>query len=181
MILKTEILKDVSQKILSSVDAKSVSTLTEIVELNTIDDYLYFNITNQEYYVSVKFKMDSPETLHAAVNANLFLKLIDKTTTPNIELSVIDNTLVVKGNGEYKIPMNADGEGNLGFLPTIELNNVVAEMDIPAETLNSLITYNSKEIQTKIISKPVQQMYYIDEQGCITFTQGACVNNFTLT
>ena len=51
---------------------------------------------------------------------------------------------------------------------------------IKADILNSILTYNSKELSKGIISKPIQKLYYMDELGAITFTSGACVNSFTL-
>jgi hypothetical protein len=45
----------------------------------------------------------------------------------------------------------------------------------------SILTYNSKEIQKNSVVKPVQKLYYVDENGCITFTTGACVNSFVLS
>ena len=44
----------------------------------------------------------------------------------------------------------------------------------------SLYNYNTKQLNIGSVAKPVQKMFYIDNEGCITFTSGACVNNFTL-
>ena len=42
------------------------------------------------------------------------------------------------------------------------------------------MNYNSKELLKGTIAKPVQKMFYVDQEGCITFTSGACVNSFPL-
>ena len=31
-----------------------------------------------------------------------------------------------------------------------------------------------------VVSNPIQRLYYMDERGAVTFTSGACINNFTL-
>ena len=116
----------------------------------------------------------------ATVNATIFLKLISQITTDTIELSVVDNTLVVKGNGTYKLPLIFDGE-ELLKLPKIDIENVTAEFAISSDILNSILQYNSKELTKGTISKPVQKLYYVDECGAITFTNGACVNSFSLS
>lgn len=181
MKILTKEFKDVAKKILESVDTKSISTVTDVVELVTANGNLYFNVTNQEYYVSIKFPVGETDSLHATVNANLFLKLIDKTTSEYVELKVVNNTLVVKGNGDYKLPIISDNStGEMVVLPTIDLDNIVAELEVPAETLNSLITYNSKEIN-KEAKNPAQSMYYMDDAGAVTFAWGACVNSFELS
>lgn len=179
MIIESEKLKDVSQKILTAVDSNELSVLTETLELKTLGNFLFMNVTNKEYFASVKLSLNSPEPFHATVNANLFLKLIAQITTKDIELNINDNALIVKGNGTYKIPLIYDN-GNLLELPEIEIKNKVKEFSISSDILSSILAYNSKELLRGTISRPVQKLYYIDEQGAITFTSGACVNSFNL-
>ncbi len=58
--------------------------------------------------------------------------------------------------------------------------NVVKEFDIPSGILNSILNYNTKELDKGTISRPIQKFFYVDEKGAITFTTGACVNRFEL-
>ena len=179
MIIKTKDFKEVCSTILLGIDNTDISTLTETLELTTKNKTLYLNVTNGEYYVSVKFPLDHDEELHASVNANLFLKLISAVTTEDIELNKKDSFLQVKANGVYKIPFIYEDD-ELLKLPVININNPTTKLKISGEILNSILTYNSKELQRGTISKPVQKMYYVDERGCLTFTSGACVNYFEL-
>lgn len=179
MIIKTETFKDVCAKILSATDSNEISTLTETLELKTKGKILYLNVTNREYYVSIKFMLDHEEEFHATVNASLFLKLIAKVTSPDIELEMRENFVNVKADGNYKIPLIFDND-KLLELPEINIENKTVEMNIQGDILESILNYNSKELLKGTIFKPVQKMYYIDQQGCITFTSGACVNSFTL-
>lgn len=179
MILRIEDLKEVCSKILSAVDSSELSVLTETLELKTENKILYLSVTNREYYVKVKLELEEEVDFHATVNANLFLKLISQTTTETVEINVVDTTLVVKGNGVYKLPLIYNDD-KLLELPTIDIENETAKFDINGDVLVSILTYNSKEISKGNIVRPVQKLYYVDEKGAITFTTGACVNNFTL-
>lgn len=178
-IIRSEDLKDVCGKILTAVDSTELSLVTETLELIADGDTLTVGVTNREYFAEVKLKLEDVNDFRATVNATLFLKLISQITTDTIELSVVDNTLVVKGNGTYKLPLIFDGE-ELLTLPKIEIDNMTAQFPISADTLNSILQYNSKELTKGTISKPVQKLYYVDEFGAITFTNGACVNSFAL-
>lgn len=180
MIINSEKLKIVSQKILTAVDSNELSVLTETLELKTVNNILYMNVTNKEYYARIKLELTNAEDFHATVNANLFLKLVAQITTQDIELEVNETYLLVKGNGEYKLPLIFDNSSLLE-LPEIEINNAVKSFNISKDILDSIMTYNSKELLRGTISKPVQKLYYIDNQGAITFTSGACVNSFTLS
>lgn len=179
MIIRIEDLKNISQTILAAVDNNELSIITETLELVVTNKTLFMNVTNREYYAQVKLNIDEDENLHATVNANLFLKLISQITTDTVEFNVSDSYLHIKANGNYKIPLIYDDD-KLLQLPTIDLNNVTTEMDISGETLLSIAQYNSKQLNTGTISKPVQKMYYVDDTGAITFTSGACVNTFKL-
>lgn len=179
MIIKSDLLKKYCSIILQAVDNNELSILTETLELKTKNDILYMNVTNKEYYAQVKLGLNQAESLHATVNANLFLKLISQITTSDIELTINSNTLIVKGNGSYKLPLIFDNN-QLLELPEININNVTNEIDINSDILNSVLQYNSKELLKGTISRPIQKLYYIDNFGAITFTSGACVNNFNI-
>lgn len=179
MILRIEDLKEVCSKILFAVDSSDLSVLTESLELKTENKLLYLSTTNREYYVRVKLPIDSVSEFHATVNANVFLKLISQTTSETVELTIDNNTLIVKGNGVYKLPLIYDNDKLLS-LPEISINNSTCEFDIDVDVLNSILNYNSKELARANITHPVQKLYYVDENGCITFTTGACVNTFNL-
>lgn len=180
MILRIEELKDACSKILGAVDSNALSTITETLELYTKEQVLYLNVTNKEYFAQVKIPIGESVDFRATVNANLFLRLISQITSESIELNVKDNNLYLRGNGKYKLPLIYDGE-ELLTLPEITISNVTTSFPIKSSILHSIITYNSKEISKGGITRPVQKLYYLDNQGCITFTTGACVNNFTLT
>lgn len=179
MILRIEEIQSACGKILAAVDTNTLSVLTETLQLKTQGKDLYISVTNREYFAQVKIPMSEEIEFHATVNANLFLKLISQITTDTIEINIVDNTLILKGNGTYKLPLIFDGDGLLE-LPEIVINNETASFDIDSNSLLSMIQFNSKELSKGIISKPIQKLYYLDEEGCVTFTTGACVNSFSL-
>lgn len=179
MIIKTSEFKKACKTILYAINTKESTLFTETLELKTEGDVLKLNVTDRTYYVTVAFKLDNEENFHAAVNASLFLKLVSKLTTDVIELVREGNNIKIRANGEYKIPVIFNNNVMLE-LPTIELGNITNEMTISGSILNSILRYNSKELMRGIGKNPVQSYYYIDESGAITFTSGACVNDFVL-
>lgn len=179
MIIETDKLKNISQIILAAVDSNELSTITETLEIKVNNNVFYMNVTNREYYAQVRLNIRSDEQLHATVNANVFLKLIQQITTTSVEFNVDSRFLLVKANGTYKLPLIYDDD-KLLELPIIKIDNVTSEFNIHGDILNSILQYNSKQLSIGMISKPVQKLYYVDEKGAVTFTSGACVNKFTL-
>lgn len=180
MVIDTDLLKETSNKILAAVDSDGLSEITEALELDAHNYTLFMNVTNKEYHVQVRIPIASDELLNATVNANLFLKLISQITTPDIELKIVGNSLELKGNGVYNIPIIYSNEDEILELPVIGINNITCTMNISSDVLQSISKYNSKELKKSGIKLPVQKMYYMDDQGAITFGTGACVNEFKL-
>lgn len=179
MIIKTTDLQNVAKKALSAIDTTIASSITEVVELKSTGNSLTINITNNEYYVSSIIETTSNEELLAVVNAKIFLGLVSKITTEEIELSTTKDTLIVKGNGTYKLPFVFEKEALVKVNP-ITIQEVTNEFNLNTSILKSITKYNSKEFLKSGLRKSTQKMYYIDEEGAITFTSGACINKFTL-
>lgn len=179
MIIKSDEFKKICTTVLSATDGSELSTLTETLELKTVGNVLYLNVTNKEYYASVKFNLDHEEDFHASVNATLFLKLVSAITSESIELTVRDTYLNVKANGNYKIPLIFENN-TMVEIPEITIQNPTVSMNIDSSILDSIVNYNSKQLSVGTVARPVQKMFYIDQEGCITFTTGACINNFEL-
>ena len=182
MIFKTEDFRDVCSSILYAIDSSALATITDTLELVTRGRSLYLNVTNQEYYVSYKFNLDHEEEFHATVNATLFLKLIDKITTEFVELQLQERNILVKANGNYKIPFVTEEEtGNLLTVPEIVINNVTKEFPIGYNILSSIMDYNGKDLTNSSLAKEIYTLYYIDQEGCLTHTKSsACITSFTL-
>jgi DNA polymerase III sliding clamp (beta) subunit (PCNA family) len=179
MIIRAEKLQPACSKLLPAVDSSAIAEITDVLELKASGKILYINVTNREYFAQVKIELDDVVDFHATVSANLFLRLVSQITTETVELNVAETTLKMKANGSYDIPLIFDND-KLMELPAIEINNVTTELTVESDILQSILNYNSKELMKDLILQPVQKMYYVDQEGCITFTTGACVNNFQL-
>lgn len=180
MILRIEDLRVPCATILNAVDSNDFSQVTETLELQVVEKVLYMSVTNREYFVTVKINIGEEIDFHATVNATLFLKLVSQITTDTVEFIVDGSSLVIKGNGKYKLPLIFENDSLLK-LPEINLENITVDMDIDGSVLLSILNNNGKQLGLGIISNPVQKFYYVDSDGAITFTSGACVNSFKLT
>ena len=180
MIIKTKDFQDVAKKILlaTSLDKNACN-----LELITNGSDLYLNVTNKEYFVAIKFALDTPEEFHATVDANLFLSLISALTTETFTLSIKKNSIEIKsGKSSYTLAMIYDNESLLVLTP-ITIQNKTVEMNISKDILDSIVNVNSRELEKiKGVANVNElfELYYIDDTGCFTFNTGACLNAFKL-
>lgn len=181
MIIKTKDFQEAANKILLAADLDKNAANLELVAKDTS---LFLNVTNREFYVSVKFALDSPANFHAVVDASLFLTLVSGITDETFKLDInTTNIMLTSGKSNYKLAMIYENE-KLMALPTITIQNKTVEMNISNEILTSILNVNSKELlklknATGTINE-LQKLYFIDETGCFTFTTGACLNAFSL-
>lgn len=181
MILRTNDFQTAANKILLAVGLDKASANLELAAKDTA---LYLRVTNREYYVAVKFDLETPTEFRAVVDANLFLNLISGISTEEFELEIKDTVVVVKaGKSSYKLAMIYEND-QLMKLPIIKLDpeQITVSMTISNDILMSILNVNSREVQKakKVEVNELQRYYYIDETGCFTFTTGACINAFTL-
>ncbi len=188
MKLKTQDFQEACRVILGAIDNKTALNVDDkeynSLELIAEGKTLYLNASKQnEYFVSVKLALDEEESLHATVDAKLFLKLVSKINTKTIELEIKGNSLVLSSNGTYKFPMKYIND-DLVTLHRLNITNPTANLVIDSSILNSILKYNAKDLESSAnaIKRPTQSLFYIDQDGCITWTEtSVCVNDFNLS
>lgn len=180
MEINTQLLQEKCKKILDAIGTKK-GLVVDKVELKLTGGTVFLSITDREYYLSVPVVdvENIDEDFRVVVEADKFLKLVNKTTTKNIQLSVADNVLYVKNNGSYKLPLIADNTGKVVELPKITINNVTNSFTIKNAILQSVLKYNEK-IFSLAGAKGQFPFLYIDNTGAITYDNCACINSFTL-
>ncbi len=176
MVVQTKLLQDSCKKIL---DAVVTGTESENLELQVIGRDLHLSVASNEYYVSVKIPLDIETPFHAVVSAKLFLTLVSKFTTKDVDLNVTQTYLAVKANGNYKLPLVCDNMGNMISLRKITIDNETNSFTISNDILQSILKYNLK-VWSGNCDTAVKKLFYIDDKGAITYNNGACVNGFNL-
>ena len=130
MILNTKLFQEAANKILLAVSADKTNIAN--VELEAKEKMLYLRVTNKEFYVGIKFNLESDEEFRAVVDANLFLNLVSSITADTFELTIKENVLFVKaGKSSYKLALIYEND-ELMKLPAIRLfpDQVKVEMSL---------------------------------------------------
>lgn len=179
--IKTDKIKDLASKVAMGVDGDRTSPISELLEFELKDKNLTLKTTNKEYFLKAVIEnvTDSEEYFHATIIADTFLTLVSKTTTNEIKLDITDSALTFKGNGKYTFPVVLEGD-DVVRLPEIpfEKDENSVEFNISGDTLKSILDFNSKELNKEVAVDPIQKYYYFDNEGALTFVEGACINEF---
>lgn len=180
MILNTKQFQEQANKILIAAELDSLAASLELV---TEEKNLFLNVTNREFYVSIKYELTEAEEFRAVIDASLFLNLISGISEDTFELKIKENTVLVKaGKSNYKLAMIYDND-KLMQLPVLKLNNKTVEMTIEKGILHSILNINSKEIakaKKALQVSEINKLCYLTQEGAFTRTDSACLNAFQL-
>ena len=96
--LKTNIIKDLTSKINKGIEGEKTVRVSELLELEVINDKLILSVTNTQFYLSIELsnQVNSVDSLHVTIDADTFIKLVSKTTTDEIILDTKDGNLLYK-------------------------------------------------------------------------------------
>ena len=178
--IKTSTIKDIVNKISKGVENDRNTRITELLQIETIDNKIRLSVTNTQYYLVIDINSDSGvENFNVTIDASNFIKLVSKTTTENITLYTQDKNLVFGGNGKYIFPLELNETGKQRLLPKIEITPTNT-FKIKGDTLNAIYTFNGVELQKDIPVSSVQKYYYVDNLGAITFSESPYILNFSI-
>lgn len=180
--LNTNLLKDLTSKISKGIEGERTVRVSELLELTVTNNKLFLAVTNTQFYLTIELanELDVNETLHVTVDADTFIKLIQKTTSQDIYLSQDKGNLIFKGNGDYIFPLELDQNGEIKVLPKIDIREDKT-FEISGDTLYSIYSFGSHELVNDVPVDVVQKYYYLDNLGAITYTESPYINNFNLS
>lgn len=122
MKIKTEILKNLLAKASKGAGNNGDFAITQMVKIkSTKKEGLELVTTDLRNTLKVKYP-ESKEDMEIVVVLDKLSKLISKTTTENVELIVKGESLRIKGNGNYTIPIETTEDGSVPkmYEPVIE-------------------------------------------------------------
>lgn len=109
-------LKELTAYAIKGAGFNKLLELSSYMGIKVADGIIYLNTTDGTNYVSVSDACIA-EDMDITVNAELFSKLIGKFNSDTVDMNIVDNTLVVKGNGKYTLELVPDENGGLLSFP----------------------------------------------------------------
>lgn len=166
MKIKTSELQDVVSKIAKGVGNNKLIPLTSLVNISVAHDYLLCTVTDASNYFTISVSVPTQDEFDVSVNADTFIKLVQKMTSQEIGLTITDNYLYVTGNGKYKLDLVLDEEGNPVTFESEEFDRSNPKTVKLADVKKALA--NNKNSLASGTEIPCLQNYYIGEESVVT-------------
>lgn len=151
--------------------------LTELIGISLNDGKLKLYSTDMTNFLTVTVDKVTGEDINICVEAEKFTKLVSKITSSEIELNINEDSLIVKANGVYKLPIIMDEEGIVEFPQNKEI--VINSGEVKLTSVLSAYNINRNAL-AKTLEQPYLTGYYCGEKVISTDSVVITFNNFSM-
>ena len=172
--IKNAVLQDMVNKAIKGAGNDKVMPITELMGVEVVGQDLYLTTTNGDNFLTVYDKVEAADGDFAAcIRADVFAKLITKTTAEFVHLKFENNVLTVKGNGTHNIPAATDEDGELVQIEQagIPAGAAVTEYTAKSKDLKDAFAIGKTALATNNSTECFTGFYFY-EHGTVTSDGG---------
>lgn len=180
LTVSTLVLKELVGKAVKACSMVPEILETTVVEIKLENGTLSVTGTDTNNYVTLFKDQIEGEDFRVSAGAKLLSQLISKITTANTKLTIMDNKLVIEGNGKYSVELKVDEFGNTVLFNDLPFDSTVAKNQISNDDIKSILTVN-KSCKSDMKESAVLYNYYMDSERVLTTDlYKACMNPISL-
>lgn len=180
MKVVTSKMKEAVNKAIKGAGFNNFIPITSMIGIKLSGGKLRLLTTDMTNTLCIIIDKVAGDDMDITVDADKFGKLIAKTTSEDIDLSVKDDVLYVKANGTYKIPLISDEEGLISF-PDIQSDLSSVEKWGNVKLSSIMQAYNiNKSALAKTLENPALTGYYCGDKVITTDANVITFNNFKM-
>ena len=176
MKIATSILKEAVAKSIKGVSNNNNLPLTSMIGIKLSNGKLRLLSTDMVNRLCVVIDKVAGDDVDITVSADLFAKLISKVTSESVEMSVSDGVLHVKANGNYKIPVVADENGDVIF-PDVVVPTAIQPITVKLTSIMNVFNINKASLSNEI-GTPLAG--YMCTDSSVISTNGSILTSNTL-
>lgn len=178
MTIPTSKFQDMVARAAKGASENKLIAITSMMCIELKNNVLTLTTTDTANYLKVIADKIEGDDMYAVVNVGLFSKLIAKMTSESITIKMTDNSLEVKGNGTYSIPLETDEDGPVQY-PAYKFNKVGEPETIHLTSIKNILAINKAAV-AKSFETPCLCGYYMGDQIITTDGDVICFNEMRL-
>lgn len=181
MKVVTSRMKEAVNKAIKGAGFNNLIPITSMIGIKLSNGKLQLLTTDMTNTLCIIIDKVAGDDMDITIDADKFGKLIAKTTSEDIDLSVKDDVLFVKANGTYKIPLISDEEGLISF-PDVNQDFSNSQEGWTDVKLSSILqAYNvNKSALAKTLENPALTGYYCGDTIISTDANVITFNGFKM-
>lgn len=177
--VRTQKFQEMVSKAAKGASENKLLPITSMLAIELKGNVLTLTTTDTSNTLKIIADKIEGEDFYVVVPVDVFSKLIAKTSSEDITLTLKENSLEVKGNGVYNIALPTDEDGLVRF-PEYSFNKRgITQKTLNLSSVKSILNIN-KAALAKNIETPCLCGYYIGDQVITTDENVICFNNMNL-
>lgn len=177
--IKTSELQSMVGKAIKCVSNNKLIPLTSLMNIKVSNNLLTLTTTDATnyFYVGSNEKLDC-EDFEVSVIADTFTKLVQKTTSDNIEIKIEGSIMTVSGNGKYTMELPLDENGSVIKFP-VKIRTEITPEDggcIKLSTVKNIIAVNKAALADNM-EAPILTCYYCGDSVITSDKKKICKND----
>lgn len=176
--IKTLELQDMINRSVKGASNNKMLPITSMMGVKLDNGTLTLTTTDATNYLYIRKSGVDGEDFNITVPEDLFAKLISKLNCEEVELSMQNDVLMVKGKGSYKIPLPLDENGQRVIFPTPAIANSadVSNTFWKKQEIDSILLSNKAALATSL-DVPCYASYYVGKTVVSTDSYKLCGND----
>ena len=168
MKIKTEVLNNLVNLAYKGAGNNKLIPITQMIGIKVNGSQLVLCATDSFNYLYVTQEVeDNQEEIDVCVNADILSKLVSKFTCEFTTLEMNNNYLAVTGNGNYKLDLLLDDEGNIYKFPVKSCPKNINPYKLKTSKFIKLKTYAEKSL-AQTMEEPDLIAYYVNKETSIS-------------
>lgn len=177
--IKTTVFQNLVNKALKGMGNNKMVPITTFIGIELENNTLTLHTMDGTNYLDViaPAKIEGDD-FYLVVAASQFSKLLSKTTSDYVEMSVDNGYLNFKGNGEYRIEIPMDEGEYIKFpkMPKKDDESGVKSVETQVTTIKKILATNSLAV-ARTLEEPVYTGYLFADKVITTDAYVVCVND----
>lgn len=178
MTIPTAKFQDMVSRAAKGASENKLIAITSMICIELKNNVLTLTTTDTANYLKVIAEKIEGDDMYAVVNVDLFSKLIAKMTSESITIKMTDNSLEVKGNGTYNIPLETDEDGPVQY-PTYKFEKNGDPEIVHLTSVKNILSINKAAV-AKSFETPYLCGYYMGNRIITTDGDVICFNDIKL-
>lgn len=175
-VISTQTFQTMMSKAVKGASNSKFNALTSMVNVVVSGGSISVTTTDSENYLTIMDKVVSGDDTVFTVDVDLLTKLVSKTSSENIKVTVSDDVITLVGNGTYKLPIRMDVDGTPIKYPEHTITEPTKTGTIKTSVFKDILLHNKPSVAITY-ELPVLTGYMFTEDSVVTAdTLNICVN-----
>lgn len=171
--VKTSTLQEMVSRAVKGAGNNKMIPLTSLISIELVSGNLSITTTDATNYLTIQQEKVAGDDFQVVVQADLFHKLVGKTSSETIELNLHDSKLEFVGNGRYVIELPLDETGAPVQFPKYHFDWESTKSVVKLSTFKLILSVN-KAALADTMEEPCYTGYYFGDSVITTDTFKIC-------